>query len=532
MRIVIGQANATPGDWTGNVASIVEAVALGSSENADLVVMPELMIPGYGYKDEYHKANVVSEVEKAEVRLYNEIAQYDVPVLFGSLEAQDTLKHVVGIEDVKGKSYNVARLHSGLSLDTVRKAKLPNDGIFDEVRTFTPGSDDQKRIFELPSGHKIAVVVCAEMWNPDWLLDRIETVDLIVAINASDWHPDKLEERQTLAKEISLATGSPFLYVNMCAGQDGIVFDGASFLVDGHEVMIQLPEFVETNQIIDLDTRNIVPVKSRLERLEDALVFGLREYMHKNNISKVVLGLSGGIDSALVAVLACKALGPENVTTIALPSKFNSEASVTLAGELATTLGNNHMVIPIDDAYEALNAVFQTNFAEGFGLAQENLQSRIRTNILMGYANTHNAVNLGGSNKSESFVGYSTLFGDLGAGYFPIADVCKTDVYALSEHINKDKEIIPRWIIDRPPSAELAEDQVDEDDLPPYDIIDAAMRVLVEGSDEYVDPDELVRIKKMFDKSEFKRWQMAPLTKVSRRSFGPDWRHAITRVYE
>jgi len=245
--------------------------------------------------------------------------------------------------------------------------------------------------------------------------------------------------------------------------------------------------------------------------------------------------LSGGIDSALVAAIAADALGAENVTTIALPTEFNAEESTILAGILAENLGTNHMVVPIQAAYESINTIFQAGVAPGMGLPQENMQSRLRTIVLMGFANRTGAVNLGGSNKSEAFVGYSTLFGDLGAGYFPIADVVKTDVYALASLVNSKKEIIPQRIIDRPPSGELNPDQLDENDLPSYEIIDAVIKVVVEGapieSISWIDPEILADLKKLFYRAEHKRDQMARLTKVTPRSFGIEWNKSTTRRY-
>jgi len=288
MKIVIGQANSIPGDLKFNVDRIFQAMAYGKKVGADLVVLPELMFPGYGLRDDYDNPEVVDEVTTAEADFSDRLDSSSPPVIYGSIEAQNTLRRVPGFEDVSGKPYNIARVHIDGMSSVVRKMTLANDNVFDDPRTFTPGEENQKRIFKLPSGQTIGVLVCAEMWDPDWAAEQVSGVDLIVCINASDWHPGKGETREALAAEISNTVGAPFLYVNMASGQDGILFDGASFLYQNGEITVRLDEFVDSDTLIDTSTTSQAPIVAnrgtRIERTYDALVFGLREYFWKNYV--------------------------------------------------------------------------------------------------------------------------------------------------------------------------------------------------------------------------------------------------------
>ena len=543
LRIGLAQINVTVGDMSGNGEIMARMIGSAKSESVDILVFPELCVCGYPPEDLLHKPKFIADNRSAMQALLGETQ--GLTVIAGYAQGD------------RDKCFNAAAVLSNGKIQQVyQKGQLPNYGVFDEKRYFAPG---QTPVIIECKGLRVAITICEDIWDLDWqdafLDDQKETLDLIVNLSASPFHAGKDQQRQEVLAQCARHFSCPVAYCNLVGGQDELVFDGRSMIVNAKgDVVAQAKEFQEDLCIADLqsqnDTLKITPVGSSTldsEPLDEvgevyqALVFGTRDYIHKNGFSKVVIGLSGGIDSALVAAIAAEGLGSNNVVAITMPSRFNMDETRSDAETLAENLEIEFHTVPIADTLDAFSKTLSS--IDGWdenGLAYENLQARIRGTILMSYSNQFGWLVLTTGNKSETAVGYSTLYGDTAGGFAVIKDVPKTLVYKLCEYINQQagKEVIPRTIITRPPSAELRADQKDSDSLPDYDLLDAILKDYVEldhSAAELIETgfpeDQVRRVIGLVDRNEYKRRQNPPGVKITPRAFGRDRRMPITSRY-
>jgi NAD+ synthase (glutamine-hydrolysing) len=537
VRIALGQVDTTVGDLSGNVELLTAWASRATEADADVVVFPELAVTGYPPEDLVLRPAFVDD----------------------NLIALDTLaantaggcSMVVGFVDRSERGiHNAAALvGGGRVVARYHKVKLPNYGVFDEARTFTPGEAAcPVRI----AGSELGLSVCEDAWMPGPPFDEYAQrhTPVILNINGSPFHRGKADERVEICRARALETGSWIVYVNAVGGQDELVFDGGSVVVrpDGslahHAAM-----FEEDLLIVDIDgeissAQERAPWPEDLEQVYHGLVLGLRDYVRKNGFEQVVLGLSGGIDSAFVTILARDALGPEAVRTLAMPSPYSSPESLEDATRAATGLGVRLEVLEIDDVFSGYLDVLREPFqGTKAGIAEENLQARIRGNLLMALSNKFGSLVLATGNKSEYAVGYATLYGDMAGGFAPIKDVPKTVVYELARWRNAvggaETPPIPQRVLDKPPSAELRHDQRDTDSLPPYEVLDPIIEAYVEDdrSPEDIiaarglDPKLVDRVVEMIDRAEYKRRQAAPGIKITPKAFGRDRRLPISNRY-
>ena len=545
LRVALAQVNPTVGDLAGNSALIMRSIASAQKSGADIVVFPEMIVTGYPVED----LALRSSFQIASIATLAEIAQG----IDGDLVA------IVGYLDTSpsGAPQNaVAVIHQGQVKSHYVKRHLPNYGVFDEFRNFTAGT--QSLVVRI-HGVDVAVAICEDIWHS--LADvAARTPGLLVVPNGSPYERNKDDVRLGLVQKRAREIGAPLAYVNMTGGQDDLVFDGDTIVVDRDGALIaRAPQFDDLILITDIDcaletsnpdviisssttsqSMEILPTVA--ERLSDeaeiwqALVIGLRDYISKNGFKSVVLGLSGGIDSALVAAIAIDALGAHNVYGVAMPSKYSSGHSVEDAQELADATGINFRTVPIGPMVDSYMQNLNLS-----GIAEENLQARVRGTTLMGISNSEGHIVLATGNKSELAVGYSTLYGDAVGGYAPIKDIYKTDVWALAKWRNSKAHAvgltppIPERSITKEPSAELRPDQKDSDSLPDYILLDQVLRLYVDedhGFERLIqdgfDPSLVTRIISLVDKAEYKRRQYPPGTKVSVRAFGKDRRLPMT----
>ena len=541
LRVALAQINPTVGDLAGNAGLIAEAVKNAQAQGANLIVFPEMIVTGYPVED----LALRPSFQAASIRAVEEIAA----AITGDIVA------VVGYLD-QGPKNAVAVIHEGKIKARYVKRHLPNYGVFDEFRNFVAG--DQTLVVRI-HGVDVAVAICEDIWHS---LDSIKarTPGLLVVPNGSPFERNKDDVRLGLVQKRAKEIGAPVAYVNMTGGQDDLVFDGDSIVVgkDG-SVLARTAQFDDQLIVIDIDcaegsskpdvviseepTSHSVPANSVIAtRLSDeaemwqGLVMGLRDYVGKNGFKSVVLGLSGGIDSALVAAIAIDALGAKRVNGVAMPSKYSSGHSVEDAQAMADATGIHFRITPIAPMVDTYmdNLVLK-------GLAEENLQARVRGTTLMGISNQEGHLVLATGNKSELAVGYSTLYGDAVGGFAPIKDIYKTDVWALARYRNAvalergETPPIPERSITKEPSAELRPDQKDSDSLPDYPLLDQVLRAYVDEDHGYealladgFDPELVRRVISLVDKAEFKRRQYPPGTKVSGRAFGKDRRLPMT----
>jgi len=543
LRIGLAQINTTVGDINGNVSRIGRMIGRAKEHDVNLIVFPEMSICGYPPEDLLCKPKFLADNEAALQGL-----------------APDTvgMTAIVGLaEGTPLQCYNAAAVLEDGQIKTVyRKGRLPNYGVFDEKRYFISG---QQPVTIEKNGLRIAITICEDIWNQEWLdsffSEQKKQLDLIVNISASPFNAGKNQQRQVILSRCSRHFNCPAAYCNLVGGQDELVFDGRSMILDAAgNVVLQAKEFCEDLiiaelQIQDNKTAAIKPVSpsrcpesiDEIEEIYQALVLGTRDYVRKNGFSKVVIGLSGGIDSALVAAISAKALGTENVVGITMPSRFNTAETRGDAQMLAENLGIEFHTVPIAETLDAFSKSLGN--IEGWdenGLAYENLQARIRGTILMSYSNQFGWMVLTTGNKSETAVGYSTLYGDTAGGFAVIKDVPKTLVYKLCRWINQQAgtEIIPETTLTRPPSAELRPDQKDSDSLPDYDLLDAILKNYIEldySADELIeagfDEGTVRRVIRLVDRNEYKRRQSPPGVKITPRAFGKDRRMPITNRY-
>ena len=541
LRVALAQINPTVGDLAGNAGLIAEAVKSAQAQGANLIVFPEMIVTGYPVED----LALRPSFQAASIRAVEEIAA----AITGDIVA------VVGYLD-QGPKNAVAVIHEGKIKARYVKRHLPNYGVFDEFRNFVAG--DQTLVVRI-HGVDVAVAICEDIWHS---LDSIKarTPGLLVVPNGSPFERNKDDVRLGLVQKRAKEIGAPVAYVNMTGGQDDLVFDGDSIVVgtDG-SILARTAQFDDQLIVIDIDcaegsskpdvviseepTSHSVPANSVIAtRLSDeaemwqGLVMGLRDYVGKNGFKSVVLGLSGGIDSALVAAIAIDALGAKRVNGVAMPSKYSSGHSVEDAQAMADATGIHFRITPIAPMVDTYmdNLVLK-------GLAEENLQARVRGTTLMGISNQEGHLVLATGNKSELAVGYSTLYGDAVGGFAPIKDIYKTDVWALARYRNSvalergETPPIPERSITKEPSAELRPDQKDSDSLPDYPLLDQVLRAYVDEDHGYealladgFDPELVRRVISLVDKAEFKRRQYPPGTKVSGRAFGKDRRLPMT----
>ena len=545
LQVAGAQINLTVGDLEGNERRIEDAMDRASQEGADVLLLPELAISGYPPED---------------LVLRRDFVEANIAVLRRLARRSDDLMTVVGFVDfatgtgsrsVDAEPRAVANAAAILSRGRIEgiyhKVHLPNYGVFDEDRYFVVGSDPD-RLWEA-AGVPVGVSICEDIWLDDGppTLQARAGAEVLLNINASPFHRGKAAEREDMLAARARAGNASVVYLNLFGGQDELVFDGASVVIapDG-TVLHRSPQFVEDFFVVEVPTRGerapIAEVAPHLEPTEEvyrALSIGLSDYCSKNGFEGVVIGLSGGIDSALTATIATDALGAESVWGVSMPSRFSSEHSIDDAAALAANLGIRFDRIGIDGVFSAqLDALSEVFGDSQFGLAEENLQARARGAILMAISNKHGPLVLATGNKSEMAVGFATLYGDMVGGYAVLKDVLKGLVYELARWRNKDGEVIPQNTIDKPPSAELRPDQKDSDSLPPYETLDAILERYVEddmGVAEIVadgyDADTVLTVARMVDQAEYKRRQAAPGVKISTKAFGKDRRLPITNRY-
>ncbi len=531
-QIVLAAAQANPhvGDIPGNTNKVIELSQQAASQGAHVIVFPELMLTGYPPEDLLLRPSVRLRIDHALAELCN--ANLPIAIVVGYPKRLDT-----------GELYNAAGvIVNGKLVGEYFKHALPNYQVFDEERYFTAGSE--AFVFE-HLGIKFGLTVCEDIWqsSPAHLAEQAGA-QVILNLNASPFHRGKQAERESVVAERCAETGCPVFYVNQVGGQDELVFDGGSFLSIGGEVVARSSAFDEE---LSLTTLNAIDgtysaegaVKSYQEDLEsvyNALVTATRDYVNKNGFKGIVLGLSGGVDSALTLAVATDALGPERVQAVMMPFKYTAQISLDDAEEEAELLGVDYKVIPIAPMYEAFVSSLEGEF-EGLPVdtTEENIQARCRGTLLMAISNKKGVLVLTTGNKSEMAVGYSTLYGDMAGGYDVLKDVEKTLVFDLCWYRNTLGYVIPERVITRPPSAELRPDQVDEDSLPPYDVLDEVLRYYVEQdmSAEAIiakgfEKEMVMRIIRLVDLNEYKRRQAPIGARITARGFGRDRRYPIT----
>ncbi len=532
LKIALAQINPTVGDLAGNTRLILDFAAQAKQAKADLVVFPELAVCGYPPEDLLLKKHFVADNIKALDALAKKLR--GISLITGFVDS-----------DAKGRIFNAAAFISeGKLQDVYYKQELPNYGVFDEKRYFTKGTN--KGIVAV-AGVKIGVNICEDIWVDEAVYQAqvAAGAKLLINISSSPYHEGKLQIREELLAKRARETGTALLYVNAVGGQDELVFDGGSMAVaaDG-KVLARAPQFEETLLPVDLSAPHnpVAPALDNCAEVYKALVMGTKDYAAKNGFKKAALGLSGGVDSSLVACIACDALGSGNVLGLSLPSPFNSRATRQDAKALAENLQMDFKEIPIQKIYAAYLKTMAPSFADlPADSTEENLQARIRGNILMAMSNKFGGLILTTGNKSEMAVGYCTLYGDMSGGFAVIKDVFKTKVYALARWRNslERRPLIPKSVLLRAPSAELRLDQTDEETLGPYEVLDKILMAYVQG---HASPQEIIasgmeakaveRTIQLVDRNEYKRRQAPPGVKITPCAFGKDWRLPITNRYK
>ena len=543
MKIALAQINVIIGDFERNFEKIATYIHQAREQQADLIVFPELTLTGYPPRDFLEFRDFVRQANETMERL-KPLSQ-DIGILIGLPTVNPR---------IEGKDlYNTAvLLHEGKEIFRQHKTLLPTYDIFDEARYFEEATRWNTVMFK---GMRLAVTICEDLWNlgnenPLYTINPMDELakqqpDLIINLSASPFDYLHARERIRVLRANVKAYGLPVVYVNYAGAQTDLVFDGGSLVIDRQgTIRLEMPFFTEALSVFDTATwKHSAPdaerPKEKIPLIHDAIITGIRDYFGKIGFRSAILGLSGGLDSAVTAALAARALGPENIVALLMPSPFSSEHSITDALDLARRLGIRHETIPIDAVYDQILDVLQPFFGRRpFDVTEENIQPRIRMIYLMAFANKFGHVLLNTSNKSELAVGYGTLYGDLAGGLSVLGDVYKTDVFRLAQYINREKELIPLSIIHKPPSAELRPGQKDTDTLPPYDTLDPILYHYIEeqlGPDQIIskgyDPVLVRRVLKMVNRNEFKRYQLAPVIRVSPKAFGMGRRMPIVAKY-
>jgi NAD+ synthase (glutamine-hydrolysing) len=552
LRVALAQVNPTVGDLAGNAALIKEGVATAAAQGAQIAIFPEMALTGYPVEDLALRPSFQQASRVALAQLASEINPSIVAIV-GYLDQVVTT-------DGAGKPQNkVAVISGGAVKASYAKCHLPNYGVFDEYRNFAPGNET---LVVRIHGVDVGIAICEDLWIDGGITAQLAArkPGLVIVPNGSPYERNKDDVRLSLVTQRARQAAAPLVYVNMTGGQDDLVFDGDSIVVNAAgDVIARAPQFEDGIMLVDIDVatrtstpdvtisedevvldRTLVPgIAARLgdeEEIWNAIVVGLRDYVAKNGFTSVLVGLSGGIDSALVAALAVDALGPDRVHGVGMPSKYSSEHSLADARQMAANTGLGFRVVEIQKMVDAYIQELSLT-----GLAEENVQARVRGTTLMGLSNQEGHLVLATGNKSELACGYSTLYGDAVGGYAPIKDIYKTDVWALSRWRNQvareagETPPIPENSITKEPSAELRPDQKDSDSLPEYEILDRVLKAYVDedlGRDALIaagfDKDLVMRVIGLVDRAEYKRRQYPPGTKVSQRAFGKDRRLPMT----
>jgi len=527
MKIAIAQINCIVGDLTGNAKKIIASVGQAQAQGATLVVTPELSLCGYPPEDLLLRADFLDACNEALNALAAKLS--GITVIVG---------HPHQVNDACFNAASV--LQDGKVFATYHKHALPNYAVFDEKRYFTAGSD--ALVFE-HEGIKLGVLICADVWeSAPALLAKAAGAELLIALNASPFHMEKQFTRMEKLRQRVTDTRLPIIYTNMVGGQDELVFDGASFVLNADgDLTHELPAFESALEIINFE--HVTPVLGAVAKpltieasVYSALKLGLADYVNKNGFPGVVLGMSGGVDSALTLAIAVDALGADKVHAVMMPSEFTADMSVNDAREMADMLGVEYSEIAINALYEEYLAALAPQFGDlAFDATEENLQARIRGMLLMAISNKFGSIVVTTGNKSEMAVGYCTLYGDMAGGFALLKDVPKTLVYRLSNYRNTLSKTIPERIITRPPSAELRANQLDQDSLPPYEVLDGIIEAYVEddlGREDIIalgySVSDVTRVITMIDRNEYKRRQSPVGVRITHKGFGKDRRYPIT----
>jgi len=526
MKIALAQINLLVGDIPGNADKICTYVK--QAGEVDVIAFPELAVTGYPPEDLLLRESLGLRVEKALERIIESSKHSAAHIVVGyPLKISDKLYNCAGV------------FFQGEKKAEYRKQCLPNYRVFDEKRYFSAG--DEVCVFDL-NGTPTAITICEDLWQSGPVNQAKEAgAKLLLNLNASPYRLNKQVEREALLKEKAQQSGMPIAYVNLVGGQDELVFDGGSCVVSAEGNLLHRAEFFQ-EQLCEVElgkAKDLPPLPDKLKLTYDALVLGVRDYVNKNGFKGVVLGLSGGIDSALTLAVAVDALGPDRVEAVMMPFRYTSDMSVEDAGEQAKTLGISFHCVSIENIYESFMESLQPIFENSKkDTTEENLQARSRGVLLMAISNKKGYLVLTTGNKSEMAVGYCTLYGDMAGGFAAIKDVPKTLVYQLADYRNGISPVIPQRVIDRPPSAELAPDQKDEDSLPPYDVLDQILELYIEqdqSADAIVakgfNEEDVRRVIRLVDVNEYKRRQAPIGVRVTQRGFGRDRRYPVTNAW-
>jgi NAD+ synthase (glutamine-hydrolysing) len=537
IRFVIAQLDFMVGDVSGNASKVIDAAKQARDEfDAQAIIFPELTLTGYPPEDLLMRPGLHSAVTRALSDIPSELNGIDV-ILGYPKKVEDTL-------------YNTAAvIRSGEVVAEYNKCELPNYGVFDEKRHFTEGSDSC--VVDI-GGVSVGITICEDIWIPEHIQkSRQAGASLIINLNASPYRIQKSREREAQLLNRVRESSLPIIYVNLVGGQDELVFDGQSLVMAADGTICQrAPAFEESLYVVDIDVADdgsvipqtgvVTPPLDEVESIYNALVLGVRDYINKNNFPGAILGLSGGIDSALCLAITVDAIGADRVEAVMMPSRYTLDMSVEDAQKQAELMGVEYHVLPIEDAFKSFLGILEAEFAGTEPDAtEENIQARCRGILLMAISNKKHKMVITTGNKSEMSVGYATLYGDMAGGFAVLKDVPKLLVYRLASYRNGLSPVIPQRVLDRPPSAELAEDQQDSDSLPPYEVLDAILEMYVEQdrcADDIIasgyDAETVRRVIRLVNQNEYKRRQAAPGVRISQRAFGRDRRYPITSGYD
>jgi NAD+ synthase (glutamine-hydrolysing) len=527
MRLALAQIDPTVGDLDGNRELILARIEEARTAGADLVLLPELAVTGYPPEDLLLRPGFVQAARDSLERIAAETRG---------------IVALVGVPLYDGVLYNACAICvDGEIAGWAKKWHLPNYGVFDEKRYFSPGGE--LAVVDV-ADTRVGITICEDMWVPGPPTTDLAAAgaELIVNLSASPFHVGRAQEREAIFSARAQESGVRVALCNAVGGQDELIFDGHSLFIESDgTVLARAPGFDETLLVVDLERpeeAGLAPLADDLEQMRCALVLGLRDYVGKNGFDAVVVSVSGGIDSAVTAALAVEALGPERVHCVSMPSRYSSEETRADARRLAENLGCDFRELPIEPVVEAYTGVLAESFAgRESDVAEENLQARIRGTLAMALSNKFGWLLVASGNKSELSVGYATLYGDMAGGFALLKDVFKTDVFRLARHLNEQagRELVPESTIDRAPSAELREDQLDEDSLPPYSDLDRVLEAYVEDdrsldelSADGFDPEVVARAVALIDRAEYKRRQAPPGVRLRPKAFGRDRRTPIT----
>ena len=535
--IALSQSNPVLGDLTKNAQLILDDAKNSNAKGAKLLVTPELSLTGYPPEDLLLRDAFIQAVDRQLNQLAQDLASYpNLRVLVGHPQRTSA-----GLQNM------ASVLFGGKVIASYAKQKLPNHEVFDEVRYFEPGND--ACVIDI-DGTKVGILICEDAWHSGPAAQAKHAgAELLIVSNASPYHLEKQDLRQQMIKSIVLETGLPLVYLNAVGGQDELVFDGASFALNKlGELVMSLPHFKEYLSLIefkqdhglsDLVKNTISPVISTEAQVYDALVLGVKDYLNKNNFPGAIIGLSGGVDSALVLAIAVDALGADKVRAVMMPSRYTADISWIDAKQMADNLGVQYDEINIAPMVDAFDASLTSEF-QGLPIdaTEENIQARVRGTLLMALSNKSGRIVLTTGNKSEMAVGYCTLYGDMAGGFAVIKDVAKTLVYRLCQYRNEIAAVIPERILTRAPSAELRPDQKDQDSLPEYEVLDAILALYMEQDesiqsiiDRGFKAEDVEKVTRLIKINEYKRRQAPIGVRITQRAFGRDWRYPITNKF-